>query len=77
MSRRAFSLVELVIALAIIAVLISVLLPALLHARIASQSTVCAGNLRQLGSAFQLYIQEHRRFPAAEHTYAVRPVSAA
>jgi prepilin-type N-terminal cleavage/methylation domain-containing protein len=65
---RAFSLIELVIALAIIAVLISILLPALLHARTASQTTVCAANQRQLASAFQVYLQEHRRFPAAEST---------
>lgn len=56
------------IALAIMAVLISILLPALLHARVASQTTVCASNLRQLGSAFQVYVQDHRRFPAAEST---------
>lgn len=68
MRRRAFSLVELLIALAIMAVLISILLPALLHARVASQATVCASNLRQLGSAFQLYVQDHRRFPVAEST---------
>lgn len=66
MARRAFSLVELLIAIAIIAILVSILLPALLHARIASQSTVCASNLRQLGGAFQQFIQERGRFPRAE-----------
>lgn len=66
MRRRGFSLVELLIALAIVAVLVSVLLPALLHARKASQFAVCASNLRQMGGAFQQYVQDWRCFPRAD-----------
>ncbi|XVJ58169.1 MAG: type II secretion system protein [Tepidisphaera sp.] len=66
MNRRAFNLIEVMIAVAIIGVLISVLLPALLHARQASQTTVCSSHLRQLGTAFQSYIQDNRRFPRTE-----------
>jgi prepilin-type N-terminal cleavage/methylation domain-containing protein len=65
---RAFTLLELLIALAIIAVLVSVLLPALVHARSLSQSAVCSSNLRQLGTAFTTYVQEHRHFPKADST---------
>lgn len=68
MNRRAFNLVELLIAVAIMAVLVSVLLPALLHARRASQTTVCASHMRQLGTAFQSYVQDHRRFPKTDST---------
>jgi prepilin-type N-terminal cleavage/methylation domain-containing protein len=65
-NRRAFNLVELLIAVAIMAVLVSVLLPALMHARRASQTTVCAGHLKQLGAAFFAYVQDHQRFPKTE-----------
>lgn len=65
-NRRAFNLIEVVIAVAIIGVLISVLLPALLHARQASETTVCASHLRQLGTAFQTYVQDNRRFPRTD-----------
>lgn len=64
--HRGFSLIELVVSLAIVAILVSVLLPALIHARKSSQLTVCASNLRQMGSAFQQYVQDHRHFPRAE-----------
>jgi len=63
--RRGFTLLELMVSVAIIAVLISVLLPALLKARQVSHRTVCMGNLKQLGLAFQHYLMDHRRFPQA------------
>lgn len=63
--RRGFTLLELMVSVAIIAVLISVLLPALLKARQVSHRTVCMGNLKQLGYAFQQYLFDHRRFPQA------------
>lgn len=56
---------EVLVSIAIIAVLISVLLPALMTARAASHRTVCQGNLKQLGFAFQQYLLDHRRFPQA------------
>lgn len=64
-ARRAFSLIELVISLAVVAVLISLLLPLLHHARAASLVTVCQSNLRQIGLGYQGYLQDFERFPAS------------
>lgn len=65
--RRAFSLVEVLVSIAVVAILMAFLLPALSGARAASYTVVCANNLRQIGIAWQGYLGEHReRFP--QHT---------
>ena len=51
----AFTLVELLVVIGIIAVLISILLPALNKARQASQITACASSMHQLDLALRLY----------------------
>jgi prepilin-type N-terminal cleavage/methylation domain-containing protein/prepilin-type processing-associated H-X9-DG protein len=55
--RRAFTLIELLVVVAIIALLITILLPSLALAREQAKQTVCASNQRQMGMAFNLYIQ--------------------
>jgi prepilin-type N-terminal cleavage/methylation domain-containing protein/prepilin-type processing-associated H-X9-DG protein len=55
-SRRcAFTLLELLIVMAIIAILSAMLLPALTQSKASAQRAACQGNLRQLGIATQLY----------------------
>lgn len=60
--RRAFTLVELLIVIAIISVLIAILLPALSAARVAAKRVACQSNLRQIGIAMQMYANEYKGY---------------
>jgi len=54
-AKRAFTLVELLVTIAIIAILAGLLLPALSRASENGKRTSCAGNLRQINLAIRLY----------------------
>ncbi len=58
----AFTLVELLVVIGIIAILISLLLPSLQRAKVQANSTVCKSNLRSLGQALRIYEAENKGF---------------
>lgn len=66
--QHAFSLVELLVVISIIAVLIGILLPVLAATRQEVQKITCAGNLRQVGIAVQAHRTDNKDYlPVARY----------
>jgi prepilin-type N-terminal cleavage/methylation domain-containing protein/prepilin-type processing-associated H-X9-DG protein len=57
--HRAFTVVELLVVMGILAVLTGLLLPSLSRGRGLAQATACLGNLRQVGIALQVYVPDN------------------
>jgi len=57
--QKGFTLVELLVVIAVIALLMAVLLPVLGRVRKQAKSVVCRSNLRQWGMAYSMYVVDH------------------
>ncbi|HEX8834951.1 MAG TPA: prepilin-type N-terminal cleavage/methylation domain-containing protein [Abditibacteriaceae bacterium] len=64
--HRAFTLIELLIVIAVIGILAALIFPVFSRIKETGRRTACASNMKQLGMAFQQYIQDNsRRMPNA------------
>jgi prepilin-type N-terminal cleavage/methylation domain-containing protein/prepilin-type processing-associated H-X9-DG protein len=66
-TRRAFTLVELLVVIGIMSILIALLLPSLGKAREQAQRVKCLSNLRQIGMGFMFYGQDFKKYPTREN----------
>src|ERR1041385_5074124 len=58
-SRHGFTLIELLVVIAIIAILAAILFPVFAQVREKARQTTCSSNLKQIGTAFAMYVQDY------------------
>lgn len=56
---RGFTLIELLVVIAIIAILAAILFPVFARARENARKSTCQSNLKQIGTAFNMYLQDY------------------
>src|SRR5262245_39169757 len=62
--QRGFTLIELLVVIAIIAILAAILFPVFAQAREAARKASCLSNVRQIDTAYSMYIQDYdEHFP--------------
>lgn len=72
-ATRGYTLVEMLVVIAVIAVLAGILLPILSRSRAEARSTACKSNLSQMYKAVQLYLGDHTRYPACSVKPSISP----
>ena len=65
---KAFTLIEMLVVVAIIALLIAILLPSLAKARELARQTICGTNMKEIGTTFYIYQSDNLdEFPSVAH----------
>ncbi|GAB4466239.1 MAG: hypothetical protein OHK0029_37410 [Armatimonadaceae bacterium] len=70
---NAFTLIELLVVIAIIALLAAILFPVFAQAREKAREVTCASNLRQIGMAVRMYVQDYDETFPVFHAYNIDP----
>ncbi len=63
--ERGFTLIELMIVVAIIAILAGILIPNFVNARSQAQTAACESNMRSIATALELYYADNQVYPTA------------
>ncbi|MGA2172745.1 MAG: DUF1559 domain-containing protein [Sedimentisphaerales bacterium] len=72
--RSGFTLIEMLVVIAVIAVMLSLLLPGLGKARAMAKRVKCTSNLRQIDLAMQMYLSSHNdTYPGAQDPVSTNP----
>ena len=63
--ERGFTLIEMMIVVAIIAILVSILVPNFIRARAQAQTAACEANIKEIATALELYQTDNLKYPAS------------
>jgi prepilin-type N-terminal cleavage/methylation domain-containing protein/prepilin-type processing-associated H-X9-DG protein len=72
-NRRAFTLIELLVVIAIIALLAAILFPVFAQAREKAREVTCLSDVRQVGTAIKMYVQDYDETFPIFHAYNFTP----
>lgn len=71
MNKKGFSLVELMIVIAVISILVTLMIPKFTRSKAKTQLTACKSKLRQVGAALEMHANDNKRlYPPAPSTPA-------
>lgn len=68
LDRAAFTLIEVLVVIAVIALLLSILLPSLGQSRKSAKATLCLSNVKQMGTALVFYQNDNKTYYPGHHT---------
>ena len=74
-NRRGFTLIELLVVIAIIAILAAILFPVFAQAREKARQTTCLSNMKQMGTAIMMYVQDYDEVTPANRTAGAPPLA--
>ena len=67
-NERGFTLLEMMVVVAIVAILAALLIPNFTRARSQAQTAACEANLRTVATALELYFTDHQQYPGVTAT---------